>query len=346
MSRNNHLRKHREDLRDATKAMYPPVRLLALNWSLDRPFAEIHRTCADRILARGGNHQTLHGDADAKSHEDILWQFLRNTEPLDDAEADATIEMDVSEDLEQALARAIDGVVRVLALPRPDLERVGVALAKARAYKPDLTDPKQPKQAKAAAKAPPAPRYFCLLAEIDLVDALDAHISRGEERDAPLREFWDALKTPDGGRSRVARIPHVTIVHINQQQSQNKDSDPDPESVVLWERCAALDALSAPPIFRARLGHVVANERIMAVTVEELCVDDPEEDAGQEGAAFVSQLGHELRERLHITIGTKDASVLPVEAGALVQSFKRGEKGIDSVPLEGVYVKGRIKGLN
>jgi tRNA ligase len=219
-----------------------------------------------------------------------------------------------------------------------------VALAKARAYKPDLTDPKQPKQAKAAAKAPPAPRYFCLLAEIDLVDALDAHISRGEEQDAPLREFWDALKTPDGGRSRVARIPHVTIVHRNQQQSQNKD--PDPESVVLWERCAALDALSAPPIFRARLGHVVANERIMAVTVEELCVDDPEEDAGQEGAAFVSQLGHELRERLHITIGTKDASVLPVEAGALVQSFKRGEKGIDSVPLEGVYVKGRIKGLN
>jgi hypothetical protein len=46
-----------------------------------------------------------------------------------------------------------------------------------------------------------------------------------------------------------------------------------------------------------------------------------------------------------MTIGTKDASVLAVEAGALEQSFKQGEKGMESVPLKGVYVEGRIKGL-
>jgi len=337
--RNNHLRQHREDLRDGTKAMRPPVRLLALDWFLDRPFAEIHRTCADRILARGANHQTLHGDADAKSHEDVLWQFLRNTESLNDGEADETIEMDISEDLEQTLARAIDGVVRVLGLPRPDLERVGVALAKARAYKPTLTDTKQAKQA--AAKAHAKPRYFGLLPEVDLVDALDAQISCHHERGMPLRDFWEALKAPEGAHGRITRTPHVTIVHSKEQQQQDRV----PESVMLWERCTALHALSAPPIFRARLGHVVANERIMAATVEDLCVDDPEEDAGQEGAAFVSQLDHELRERLHITIGTKDSSVLAFEAGGLVRSFKKGEKSVDSVPLEGVYVKGRIKGL-
>ena len=104
--RNSPLCKYREDLRDATTAIHPPVRLLALNWSLDRPSAEIHRTCAVRILVRGANPMTLHGDADAKSHEDVLWQFLRNTEPLNDGEADKTIEMDISEDLEQKLARA------------------------------------------------------------------------------------------------------------------------------------------------------------------------------------------------------------------------------------------------
>jgi len=338
-SRNNHLRKHREDLRDATTAMHPPVRLLALNWPLDRPFAEIHRTCADRILVRGANHQTLHGDADAKSHEDVLWQFLRNTESLNDGEADKTIEMDISEDLEQTLARAIDGVVRVLGLPRPELERVGVALAKARAYKPTLTGTKQAKQA--AAKAPPKPRYFGLLPEIDLVDALDAQISRHQEQGMPLRDFWDALKAPKGSHGRITRSPHVTIVHSKEQ----KQLDLAPESVMLWERCTTLHALASPPMFRARLGHVVANERIMAVTVEDLCVDDPEEDAGQEGAAFVSQLDHELRERLHITIGTKDVSVPAVEARELVRSFKKGEKGMESVPLEGVYVKGRIKGI-
>jgi tRNA ligase len=96
---------------------------------------------------------------------------LRNTEPLNDGEADETIEMDISEDLEQTLARAIDGVVRMLGLPQPDLERVDVALAKARAYKPTLTDTNQAKQA--AAKAHPNPRYFGLLLEIDLVDTLD-----------------------------------------------------------------------------------------------------------------------------------------------------------------------------
>jgi tRNA ligase len=323
--------------------MHPPVRLLALNWSLDRPLSKIHRTLADRILARGANHQTLHGDATgAKSHEDVLWQFLRDSEPLsDDDEADATIEMDVNEDLEQSLARAIDGIVRVLALPRPDMERVGKALAKARAYKPALS-PSDAKRTKQTDKAPPPPRYFALLAEIDLVDTLEAHIPRGA---SPLRDFWDELKgSPDGahhsGAGRVARTPHVTIVHSRQQQQQDRD----PTSVALWERCVALHALHAPPLFRARLGHLVANERIMAATVEDLCVDDPEEDVGQEGATFVSQLDPGLRERLHITIGTKDASVPAVEAGALVQAFKEGETGIENVPLEGVYVRGRIKG--
>jgi tRNA ligase len=333
--------------------MRPPVRLLALNWSLDRPLSEIHRTLADRILARGTNHQTLHGDpTGAKSHENVLWQFLRLSEPLsDDGEADATIEMDVSEDLEQSLARAIDGIVRVLALPRPDMERVGMALAKARAYKPapapSLSDTKHPKQAKqaSATKTPPTPRYFALLAEIDLVDALDAHISLAA---SPLRDFWDTLKgSPDGGHSgsgsggdcRIARTPHVTIVHSKQLQQPDRD----PTSAALWERCVGLHALHAPPLFRARLGHLVANGRIMAATVEDLCVDDPEEDAGQEGATFVSQLDPGLCERLHITIGTKDASVPAVEAGALVQAFKGGETGIENVPLEGVYVKGRIK---
>ncbi len=130
--KNNHLRMHRRALRDAVKGMHPPVRLLALYWSLDQPHAKTHRICADRILARGTNHQTLHGDEKGKAHESVLWQFLRTTEPLADGEADTVIEMDVQDDLEHALLRAVDAVVRVLGLPRPDAERVGAALARAR----------------------------------------------------------------------------------------------------------------------------------------------------------------------------------------------------------------------
>lgn len=258
-----------------------------------------------------------------------MWRFLRDTEPLNENEADATIEMDIGEDLEYSLARAIDGIVRELGLPRPDAERVGAALAKVRGYMPaHTTSTKKPKT-----KAKPAPRYFGLLAEIDLVEGLEAQISRreeGEER-GPLREFWDALKK----NQRITCQPHVTIVHSKQL----------PDKLTLWECCSALYALPTPPLFRARLGHVVADERVMAVTVEELRVDDPEEDEGQEGSTFLSMLDPELRGQLHITVGTRDASVPPFEASVLVESFKKGEKGPDNVRLEDVYVKGRIKGL-
>ena len=325
-SRNNHLRQHRGDLRGAVKGMHPPVRLLALNWALDRPHAEILRICSGRIVTRGANHQTLHGDATDKSHEDVVWMFLKNTEPLDDSEADATVEMDIGEDLEHSLARAIDGIVRVLGLPRPDAERVGAALAKVRGYKPAHTE--NAKKPETKARAPP--RYFGLLAEIDFAEALETHISRLEGRGA-LSDFWGVLKKNE----RIAHKPHVTIVHGKQL----------PGMLTLWERCAALSSLPAPPLFRIRLGHVVADERVMAVTVEELRVDDPEEDGGQEGSEFVSMLDPEIRERLHITVGTKDASVPPFEAVALVESFKKGEKGLDSVCLDDMYVNGRIKGL-
>ena len=78
----------------------------------------------------------------------------------------------------------------------------------------------------------------------------------------------------------------------------------------------------------------------MVATVEDLCMDDPEEDAGQERSC------RSQSRTLRTTIGTKNASVPVVEAGALVQSFKQGEKGMESVPREGVYIEeGKIKGL-
>ena len=271
--------------------------------------------------------------------------FLKGTEPLSENEADATIEMDIGEDLEHSLARAIDGIVRELGVPRPDTERVGAALAKVRGYMPaNTTSPKKPEtKAKPSSryygllpetKAKPSSRYYGLLPEIDLVETLEAHISRREEGEegGPLRKFWDALKKDN----RITRQPHVTIVHRKHL----------PDHLTLWESCSSLYALPTPPLFRARLGHVVADERVMAVTVEELRVDDPEEDDGQEGSTLLSMLDPKLRGQLHITVGTRDASVLPFEASALVESFKKGEKGLDNVRLEDLYVKGRIKGLS
>jgi hypothetical protein len=59
----------------------------------------------------------------------------------------------------------------------------------------------------------------------------------------------------------------------------------------------------------------------MAVTVDQLRMDDPEEDEGQ---------------------GSTLLSMLPFEAGAPVESFKKGGKGLENVRLEDVYEKGII----
>jgi hypothetical protein len=54
-----------------------------------------------------------------------------------------------------------------------------------------------------------------------------------------------------------------------------------------------------------------AYHRVMVVTTEELRVDDLEEDEGQEGPTFLSVVDPKLRGWLHITVGTRDASVPP-----------------------------------
>lgn len=94
-------------------------------------------------------------------------------------------------------------------------------------------------------------------------------------------------------------------------------------------------------LFRAWPGHVVAKARIMAATVEDLRLDDPEADEVQAGTAIDSVLDHALLESPHVTIGLRDADVFSVEVGALVMSFRRGATDVHIVPLENVYIEGK-----
>jgi tRNA ligase len=85
----------------------------------------------------------------------------------------------------------------------------------------------------------------------------------------------------------------------------------------------------------------------MAVTVDNIeLVAEEGSRLGQEGQEFISKLSDDVRNRLHITVGTKNGDVKPVEAKFLVERWRTGEKyGIFVEELEGVVVKGRIKGL-
>jgi|SRR3984957_15594306 len=307
--------------------MSPPVRLLALNWSTDDvPPATLHRICGDRIVHRGKNHQTLQADAD-KTHEDVIWKFIQTTESLSESEVDACVDMDVTEDLEQALDRAIKGCVDVLGVPNPSREKVVEAMDALKGY---AVSPKEKESRPVKSRSP---RYFALLPEVDLKEVIGARLELAQDVSETTSAFWKNLTDKTG----VQRRPHVTIVHQNSL----------PDESELWGRCSRLDGLSTPPLFKMILGTVLLDRRIMAVTVEELELDGSSTDLGNEVQEFVEKLPCHVKRRLHITVGTRDSKVVPVEAKILVENWRAGKAGgdVQTIPLNGVTVYGRLKGL-
>ncbi|KZT18944.1 hypothetical protein NEOLEDRAFT_1173320 [Neolentinus lepideus HHB14362 ss-1] len=328
--KNNHLKQHRDQLREATKLYDPPVRLMALIWPLDQPLATIHRICGDRIYKRGENHQALRADTLGKTHEDVIWQFLQNAEELGEEEVDVSVEMSLEDTPEQALNRSVDACVKVLGLPRPTPEKIEEALQVAKAYAPTVKKTEKEK----AKKAPAAPRYFGLLAEVDCQRLL------GQILDSPGADVPESvvkLYTTMRDQNRITKRPHITIVHSKSLSTESE----------LWERCMNIHRLPTGPLFDFKLGDLVWNDRIIAVTVENLQVISEGDAEQQEGHEFVSKLPHEVRDRLHITVGTRDRDVAPVEAKTLVEKWRKGEQEgvLGSIPLQEARVQGRVKGL-
>ncbi|THH27521.1 hypothetical protein EUX98_g6660 [Antrodiella citrinella] len=328
--KNNHLRQHRQQLRDATKGMSPPVRLLGMNWSFDLPQSTIHQICGDRIQIRGENHQTLRPD-ESKSYEDVLWMFLKGTEELTADEVDVTVEMDVQEDLDSSLKRAVDACVDILGVERPDAEKMGEAMAIIRGYEPstkkrDLPAPRQ----KAA-----VPRYYALLPQIDHHQLVSKLVAGGHVP-ANGGALWDGLVK----NNRLGETtPHVTIVHSKNLEGANKQ---------MWDLCREL-----PPraLFSFRLDRLLWDDRVMAVTVSDLAVsaDDgasPTSKERTQAINFVATLPDELRKHMHLTVGTREKEILPFEARLLVGRWRSGQRqGIGEVALKDVWVTGGVKGL-
>ena len=328
-NRNNHLRQHRQSLRDVASKFPQRVRLLALNWSLDQPHAKIHRICGDRVQKRGDNHQSLRADMSSKSHEEIIWTFINSTEELTPNEVTNVVEMELEESMEDSVKSAVQGCVSVMGLEMPSDEKIQEGLDVANGYTPAAKKPDDPKVKKKKSDV----RYYCLLPEVDLEELLDRALANEPQ------DFWTQLKTDQ----RVTKRPHVTIVHKNSIDTERE----------LWDRCSSIHKLSTatPPLFKGTLSNVLWNDRVMAITLDDLAKEgsvDAEEDESQQGPEFVSKLPHDVRTRLHITVGTKDGNIQAVEAKTMVQQWRRGEeldtiksKKLDDLPV----VYGRIKGL-
>ncbi|KAF5318587.1 hypothetical protein D9619_010998 [Psilocybe cf. subviscida] len=378
--KNNHLAQHRESLATLAASSKPPARLVALDWSasvLSLPPATAHRVTTSRILTRGDNHQTLVADTTTeRGHEHVVWLFVRSMEGLAPAELGAdgvVVDMEVEEGLEESVRRATRGLVDLLGeeygLEMPSEERIGAALDAVQSYVPKtrkVADAKATKGAKQGGggkkKKGAAPRFYGLLPEVNLPTLLNPLFSAGDGPagvDAAFAAFYEQLKS----EKRVAPMPHVTLVHSNAKNNSGDKRERD-----VWDSCGRQAELEAPPVFRGRLGSVLGNGRVMAVTVEELAPDAdaeagagaPDEEAAEEaaetqkeGEAFLNGLPPNVRERLHITVGFVEGAT-GVEAKAMVEAWRaNGSKpteGMWAVPLpesERTHVRfGRVRGLH
>ena len=330
--RNNHLVSHRDGIRDAVKRVRPRPQLVALNWNFaNTPKTAVHRVACDRILGRGENHQTLRPGGGAR-YEDIVRRFIKEAEELDENEVDDVIEMELDESIEDALARAVNGVVDVLGLEKPTDEQMGEALRKAIEYQSNVRS-EVGGSAKGKEKEGPtgktlAPRYYGILPEIDL-EAVMERVLSAEDANEDAKKMWESLRH----NKRVTARPHITITHM-----KSKDTE-----LALWNASAQLLKEGTPPMFGFEFGHLVWNDRVMALTVENLSVQ--EGSATQAGYEWLKVLGDgPVRARLHITVGTANPSIPPVEALQLVEKWKAQEL-VNVMEAKGIGSQGRLKAL-
>ena len=240
--------------------------------------------------------------------------------------------MELEESIEDALARAVNGVVDVLGLEKPTDEQMGEALRKAIEYQTNVGsavgESSKGKGKERSTGKTFTPRFYGILPEIDL-EAVMGQVLGAEDAHEDAKKMWELIRR----KKRVTARPHITITHM-----KSKDTE-----LALWNASAQLLKEGAPPMFGFEFGHLVWNNRVMALTVENLSVK--EGSAIEAGYEWLKVLGDgPVRARLHVTVGTADPSIPPVEALQLVEKWKAREL-VNVMEAKGIGSQGRLKAL-
>lgn len=330
------------------------VRLIAIVWPLSNlPHNEIHRICLDRIVDRGDRHQSLR-PVPTGEHEIVLTKFFSQIEPFDpalnacDSPFDDIIEMDITWDLERALDYVVDQLLKIDAGEggikgidgkRPSKEAIQQASLEAKGYKPSFI-----REMNLDGVNKTNIRYYGIAVEVDLPTVLEAFFS-GEGKGLD-RSTFDTLKE----KNRVEKRPHVTLVH-NAELTTKEGEKENPKdlaySKMLWQKCETItkrwgsDAVNV----KLTLGPLLCwDGRAMSIQVSKVEYsgtnvnpdDMPDDD--RKGS-------------YHITVGTLDNEIRPIEGKWLLESAMKGDtisKGnqtIKTAEIPTIEVSGRIRGL-
>ncbi|KAL2120936.1 hypothetical protein VTJ04DRAFT_4963 [Mycothermus thermophilus] len=365
--RNNAMRHERQQLLGDVKAQHTTARLVALNFVHD-DIEAIRQVTRERVLARGDNHQTIQAASDMNKVIGIMEGFINRYEPCDpekepDAGFDAIIDLDPTAGSRENLETVVRELHRIypnFMKEVPSAEEMDKAIQFALDnYKPDLkhiipdrSKDKKNKQAEQPAQQQPKKEKKKPL-EYMSVDMPTKEVLAALEKTfrpnlpAEQLRFYKQLQ----GTRRVQAKFHVTLMH-------RATAKEHPE---LWKRYNEILERDGARHPDGRLGEldvqlerVVFDDRIMAIVVRLIPVEDADDDAAAPPAA---EDGSEKKPKwecvnrvAHITIGTRDDSVKPKESNDLLARWLEtgsGEgTGIGELVIEGKPVlRGVVRGV-
>lgn len=341
------------------------VRLVALLWPLDNlPHNEIHRICADRIVARGENHQSLR-PVRTGEHEVILSRFFSQYEEFDnafntgsDAEFDHVIHYNISWDIEKVLehtieqlleidAKALDDASKIPGLRRPSKDEMHEAIAVAKGYKPQVYKEMKLESLDPSAKrggSNKGARYYGIAVEVDIQSLLARYF---DAVDGEADNFFLQLRE----KGRIEKKPHVTLIHERELEAPPEPTSGSTEELEfckeLWERCKKISQLWGEESITVTLtlGPTLAYDgRSMSIQVSNLAYS---------GLNLDPRIipSDKRKDSYHITVGTANNEIRPVEGKWLLEAALKGEQvsqpgeKIRTLQIEPVEVKGRVKGM-
>lgn len=325
------------------------VRLIGIVWDVEaQPYHRLLRICAERVVKRGDNHQTLRPDLTIEAeHEAVVGQFLRNWTTPDPQLFDDLISVQVEDTPREALVKIVDGLVKDLDLSRPSDEEIDNALRAGEEYK--VTTPYHAP----AVRVGKAIRYFGVAPEINLPSIVKVILSSYPESSAAA--FFDHLKTVN----RVTAKPHITLAHEKrvaaEREAHPEDDTPGPlES--LWNTCKSLAESSTSSLYEFDITLLVWDDRVMALALDHI-------HPKQIGAGPELVLPEEVALYLHVTVGTRDEEISAFESRDIVriareaiaagQGEEKGEAGeavegggsVRWIRVQGVSSEGRVRGM-
>lgn len=309
-----------------------------------------------RVMKRGDNHQSIYASSESGKVTGIMTGFKNRYQPFDarkspDNEFDFEIKLDSTKENSSRLN--LETVVKALHTKYPEIvpemiskEKLDAAYEFALSYKPKSTGPSQSHYEKEQRK-PMKPQYFGI--EIDfpgsaatqqtkLIDLIDKFFDNNPKIVRP--PVWAKLKEDE----RVQVGFHVTLVHLKQGGPQCSDETAK-AAFTQYNNLFKTAAASAPPMeLQPKAAPQVSKDGFTAVEKKKKAVHVPV-PLGQTADVELKMLAWNtdlmvlevglvsggdsplvcMNKVPHITVGTRDRSVLAVRAGQALESALKGQ---------------------